>query len=65
MLEGEDAVFHWMMGTSLRPFAAALEGPLREEFLEDYRARLAAAYRPRPNGRTIHRFLRLFFVASR
>jgi trans-aconitate 2-methyltransferase len=65
VLEGEDAVFHWMMGTSLRPFAAALDSPLREEFLEDYRARLAAAYKPRPDGRTIHRFLRLFFVASR
>lgn len=65
VLEGEDAVFHWMMGTSLRPFAAALESPLRERFLEDYRGRLADAYRPRADGKTIHRFLRLFLVASR
>jgi trans-aconitate 2-methyltransferase len=64
VLEGEDAVFHWMMGTSLRPFAAVLESPLKERFLEDYRCRLAAAYRPRPDGKTIHRFLRLFLVAS-
>jgi trans-aconitate 2-methyltransferase len=64
VLEGEDAVFHWMMGTSLRPFAAALESPLMEEFLQEYRGRLAAADRPRPDGKTMHRFLRLFLVAS-
>ena len=65
VLEGEDAVFQWMMGTSLRPFAAALESPLKEAFLEDYRGRLAVAYRPRPDGKTIHRFLRLFLIAAR
>jgi trans-aconitate 2-methyltransferase len=65
VLEGEDAVFHWMMGTSLRPFAAALESPLRDAFLDDYRRRLATAYRPRPSGKIIHRFLRLFMVAKR
>ena len=65
VLEGEDAVFRWMMGTSLRPFAAALESPAREEFLEHYRRLLAAAYRPRSDGKTIHRFLRLFVVAHK
>ena len=65
ILEGEDAVFQWMMGTSLRPFAAALDSPLKEIFLEDYRHRLAAAYPRRPDGKTIHRFLRLFLVAFR
>ena len=65
VLQGEDAVFCWMMGTSLRPFAAALESPLKEVFLEDYRTRLADAYRPRAGGKSIHRFLRLFLVASR
>jgi len=65
ILQGEDAVFHWMMGTSLRPFAAALDSPLREEFLESYRSRLSAAYRPRPGGGVIHRFLRLFLIAGR
>lgn len=64
VLEGKDPVFHWMMGTGLRPFAAALTSPLREEFLEHYRGLLAAAYPPRAGGQTIHRFLRLFFVVS-
>ena len=65
VLEGEDAIFRWMMGTSLRPFAAALASPTKEEFLEHYRKALAVAYRPRPDGKTIHRFLRLFLVAQR
>ena len=64
VLEGKDPVFHWMMGTGLRPFAAALESPLKEEFLAHYRALLGEAYPPRPGGQTIHRFLRLFFVVS-
>jgi trans-aconitate 2-methyltransferase len=62
-LEGDDPVFRWSMGTGLRPFASALEGPLREEFLEQCRQLLGAAYPRRPSGRTIHRFLRLFLVA--
>lgn len=57
-------VFHWMMGTGLRPFAAALKSPLKEQFLEHYRGLLARAYLSRPGGKTIHRFLRLFFVVS-
>jgi len=53
-----------MMGTGLRPFAAALNSPLKEQFLEHYRGLLARAYLSRPGGKTIHRFLRLFFVVS-
>jgi trans-aconitate 2-methyltransferase len=64
VIEGKDPVFHWMMGTGLRPFAAALKSPLKDEFLEHYRGLLAAAYPLRPGGQTIHRFLRLFFVVS-
>jgi len=63
-LQGEDAVFHWSMGTGLRPFAAALDDSLSQEFLEHCRRLLAAAYPPRPDGKTIHRFLRLFVVAT-
>ena len=64
ILEGDDPVFHWMMGTGLRPFAAALKSPLKEQFLEHYRGLLARAYPSRADSNTIHRFLRLFFVVS-
>jgi len=63
VLEGDDAVFRWSMGTGLRPFASALDEPLRAEFLEQCRRLLGAAYPMRPNCKTIHRFLRLFLVA--
>jgi trans-aconitate 2-methyltransferase len=63
VLEGKDAVFHWMMGTGLRPFASALESPFKEEFLEHCRGLLARAYKPRADGKTIYPFLRLHFVA--
>ena len=63
ILEGKDPVFHWNRGTGLRPFAAALESPLKEEFLEHYRKLLEAAYPPQADGKIIHPFLRLFFVA--
>ena len=64
VLEGEDAVFHWMMGTGLRPFVEALETPLKEAFLEHCRLLLAAAYPARKSRKTIYRFLRLFIVVS-
>lgn len=63
VLGGEDAVFEWMSGTGLRPFAAALEGAEREEFLNDYRAALRKAYPRRQSGVTLYPFQRLFIVA--
>lgn len=62
VLEGEDAVFRWMSGTGLRPFANALEGEEREAFLEEYRTRVGAAYPRRKSGVTLYPFQRLFCV---
>lgn len=62
VLDGEDAVFRWMSGTGLRPFANALEGKEREDFLEAYRVRVAAAYPRRQSGVTLYPFQRLFCV---
>jgi trans-aconitate 2-methyltransferase len=52
-----------MSGTGLRPFANALEGKEREDFLEEYRARVGAAYPRRKSGVTLYPFRRLFCVA--
>lgn len=65
VLNGPDAVFRWMSGTGLRPFAAAIEGADRDTFLEKYRAALAHAYPQRPEGVTLYPFKRLFMVATR
>ncbi|MGA7711624.1 MAG: trans-aconitate 2-methyltransferase [Rhizomicrobium sp.] len=65
VLEGEDAVFRWMSGTGLRPFAAALDGAERDTFLAEYKLRLADAYPMRASGKTLYPFRRLFCVAIR
>jgi len=65
VLDGEDAVYRWMSGTGLRPFAAALEGAEREAFLAEYKRRVAAAYPRRESGKTLYPFQRLFAVARR
>jgi trans-aconitate 2-methyltransferase len=64
VLEGEDAVYRWMSGTSLRPFVQALAEPQREEFLDAYRAALATSYPRRASGVTLFPFRRLFMVAK-
>ncbi len=65
VLSGEDAVYRWMSGTGLRPFAAALEEGERAEFLEAYRTAMRAAYPMRASGVTLYPFRRLFVVARK
>lgn len=60
VLTGEDPVYSWVMGTSARPMVAALPGGLREEFQEELRRRLRAAY---PDG--VMAFRRVFVVARK
>ena len=63
LLEGEDAVYRWVSGTSLRPFVQALEGEEREAFIAAYKAKLRQAYPRRADGVTLFPFARLFVVA--
>jgi trans-aconitate 2-methyltransferase len=64
VLEGEDAVYRWMSGTSLRPFVQALAETERTEFLDAYRAALATSYPRRASGVTLFPFRRLFMVVK-
>jgi trans-aconitate 2-methyltransferase len=43
-LKGEDPVFTWVSGTGARPTLQALPDGLREEFTEEFKRRLRAAY---------------------
>lgn len=63
VLRGADPVVQWAMGTSLRPYLDALEGTMREGFLDAYRAQMRAAYPPRADGTVLLPFRRLFMVA--
>jgi trans-aconitate 2-methyltransferase len=64
VLDGDDPVFRWVSGTGLRPYADALLGEEREDFLAAYRAQLRLAYPRRPDGSTLFPFKRLFVVAT-
>ncbi len=65
VLQAEDAVFNWMSGTGLRPFANALQGAERESFLDAYKTRLREHYPLRKSGKVLYPFQRLFAVARR
>lgn len=62
---GENPVYRWVSGSGLRPFVNALAGAEREDFVADYKRRLAAAYPMRASGKTLFPFKRLFVVARR
>ena len=64
VLDGENPVVEFTKGTALRPFLEALEGDERQAFLDAYARRIRAAYPPRPDGRTLFPFRRLFIVAT-
>lgn len=63
-LKGPDAVLHWAMGTSLRPYLDALAEPERTEFREAYAAALRSHHPPQPDGTTLFPFRRLFLLAT-
>jgi trans-aconitate 2-methyltransferase len=62
VLTGDDPVFIWVSGTGARPTLEALPSGLREEFEEEFRARLRAAYPSREYG-VVLPFRRVFVVA--
>jgi len=65
VLEGDNPVVEWSVGSAAAPLVAALNEEERTEFLARYRARMGAAYPRRPDGRTLLPFRRLFLVAVR
>jgi trans-aconitate 2-methyltransferase len=65
VLEGENAVLNWVMGSVARPVLDRLDPGRQAEFLRLYGERLIAAYPPRPDGKTLLPFRRIFMVAQR
>jgi trans-aconitate 2-methyltransferase len=65
MLDGENAVLHWMKGTALRPFLARLSAADALDFESSLAAQLADAYPRRSDGLTLFPFTRRYFAAVR
>ncbi|TDD77666.1 trans-aconitate 2-methyltransferase [Actinomadura rubrisoli] len=63
VLHGDDPVFEWVKGSTLRPVLSAL-GTDAEDFLDEYRQLLRDAYPVAPYG-TIFPFRRVFVVARK
>ncbi len=64
VLADTDAVVEWFKGSGLRPYLQALDAPARADFLGRYRAAIAQAYPPQPDGTVLLPFPRLFLVAT-
>lgn len=64
-LAGPDAVVDWLRATGLRPYLSRVPEAARARFLAAYRAEIARAYPPHPDGTVLLRFPRLFVVARR
>ena len=64
VLEGDNPVAEYTKGTWLTRFLNPLEEPWRSQFEAEYRTRIAAAYPPQSNGKTLFPFRRQFILAS-
>jgi trans-aconitate 2-methyltransferase len=64
VLDGPNPVKEWTKGTWLLPLLAALEEPERSGFEAAYAERVAAAYPPRGDGKTLFPFRRMFLIAT-
>lgn len=65
VLEGENPVLQWFMGSVLRPVLDLLPKADEPDFLAEYGRRIEAAYKPQADGRTLLGMRRLFIVATR
>jgi trans-aconitate 2-methyltransferase len=64
VLTGDDPVKEWVKGTWLRPLLDALDEAERSAFEKRYAELARVSYPPRPDGRTLFPFRRLFIVAT-
>jgi trans-aconitate 2-methyltransferase len=61
-----EAIGEWYKGSGMRPFLDALpDDQTRQRFTEDYVVAVRALYPPRPDGRVLFPFRRLFLIAHR
>jgi trans-aconitate 2-methyltransferase len=65
LLASPQAIVEWFKGSALQPYLSPLNAAEREKFLAAYVEKIAAAYKPRVDGKVLLKFPRLFIVAMR
>ena len=65
VLEGENPVVEWTLGTALKPILKLLQADEETIFVGSFSRRVHELYPPSSDGRTLFPFQRLFFVATR
>ena len=66
ILPSAEEVVEWYKGTGMRPYLQAIEEePERARFIAEYLEKIRAAYLPRPDGKIMFPFLRIFLIAYR
>jgi trans-aconitate 2-methyltransferase len=65
VLDNAEAIVEWYKGTGMRPFLEALPSDAdRVRFTADYLEAIRPVYPPRPDGKVLFPFRRLFMVAQ-
>jgi trans-aconitate 2-methyltransferase len=65
VMAGPGAIVEWFKGSALRPFLAALDASMGDDFLAAYTQEIKRHYAARCDGQVLLRFPRLFIVAVR
>jgi len=65
VMDGPQGLVEWFKGSALRPFLAALDAAMRDDFLAAYLAEVTKHYGSRFDGQVLLRFPRLFIVVTR
>ena len=66
IMDGAEAIVDWYKGTGMRPFLEALVTEAeRARFAADYLQAIRSVYPPRPDGKVLFPFRRLFVIACR
>jgi trans-aconitate 2-methyltransferase len=65
VMAGPGAIVEWFKGSALRPYLAALDASVSDDFLAAYTDQIKQHYGARSDGQVLLRFPRLFIVAVR
>lgn len=61
-----ETIVEWYRATGMLPYLTAIgEDSDREKFAAEYTEKIRAAYKPRPDGKILFPFLRIFLIAYR